>query len=49
MLDEALKKRDAPSPPNPYIAFGLNEFKEMLRKYYENISTRAKQMRSRFI
>jgi hypothetical protein len=24
MLEEALKKRDGPTPPSPYIVFGLN-------------------------
>lgn len=34
MIEEALKKRDAPVPPSPYITFGFAEFKEIFRKYY---------------
>lgn len=44
MLDEAVKKRDAPVAPNPYIVFGLHEFKLIFKKYYDMIYEKSKKL-----
>lgn len=49
MLDEAIKKRDAPIAPSSFVVFGIGEFKEAFKKYYEVISAKAKNLRKTFI
>ena len=49
MLDEATKKRDAPVPPSPYVNFGLAQFKEVFKNYYEAIASLAKKMRRNYV
>lgn len=49
MLEEGMKKREAPTPPNPYIVFTFSDFKDIFKIYCEEISAKAKQMRSKFV
>jgi hypothetical protein len=45
ILDEAMKRNDAPQPPNNLIAFSQKEFREAFKIYYDLIYVRVKQMR----
>lgn len=49
MLEEAVKRRDAPVPPSPFLVFGLGEFKEVFKKYYETLVVKAKYMRKSYV
>ena len=49
MLEEALKRRDAPSPPNQFITFAFSDFKVLFKEYYETLIMKAKQMRKNYI
>lgn len=49
MLEEALKRRDVPSPPSPYISFKIPDFKVLFKEYYETILMKAKQIRKNYI
>ena len=49
LMDEAVKRRDAPRMPNPHPLFGIHEFKIIFRKYYEAVLIRSKQMRKSFL
>lgn len=45
ILDEAMKRADAPQAPNNYIVFGKDEFKKNFKNYFELVAKLAKQMR----
>lgn len=49
MLDEAIKKRDAPVSPSSFVVFGIAEFKDAFKKYYDIISAKAKYLRKTFV
>lgn len=49
MLDEAIKKRDAPVSPSSFVVFGIGEFKDAFKKYYDIISAKAKYLRKTFV
>lgn len=47
VLEEALRRKDAPSPPDPFLAFDQRRFQEVFRKYWENLNARAKLAKKR--
>ena len=49
MLEEAVKRRDAPTPPNQFITFSFSDFRNLFREYYETLIIKAKQMRKNYI
>ena len=49
MLEEAVKRRDAPIPPNPFITFTLSDFKVLFKQYHEALLVKAKQIRKNYI
>jgi hypothetical protein len=42
VLEEALRRKDVPPPPDPFIAFDEHRFHEVFKKYWENLNLRAK-------
>jgi len=42
ILDEAVKRSDAPIAPNPFIIFGPAQFRKRFRVYYEMLCAKSK-------
>jgi hypothetical protein len=47
VLEEALRRRDAPLPPSPVLEFGLENFEDAFKTYWESLHAKAKQIRKR--